>query len=316
MNASDGRDLDLNLLRVFLVVAETGSVTAAAARLYLTQPAVSAALKRLAVAVGEPLFARHGRGLVLTARGKRLDRIARPHLRALVEAALAPAVFDPKTSDATVRLGLSDGSEDWVLPPILRALETDAPRMRLLVRQVQFRDVGEALASGRVDLAVTVADELPAGTRRELLLRGRFCCLYDPRQLRLPRVLTAPRYLAEEHVIVSYNGDFRGIVEDLLGHTRRARCSVSTFHGVADVVDGTRLLATVPELVARNVIARRPHLGTRPLPFAHAGGSVELLMPEASTHDEAALFVAAHIREAAARVVKELGARARAPKRA
>ena len=48
MRTSYGKDLDLNLLRVFVVVAEAGSVTAAASRLYLTQPAVSAALRRLA----------------------------------------------------------------------------------------------------------------------------------------------------------------------------------------------------------------------------------------------------------------------------
>ena len=53
-----GRDLDLNLLRVFAVVAETGRVTEAAKRLYLTQSAVSAALRRLTTAVGAPLFLR------------------------------------------------------------------------------------------------------------------------------------------------------------------------------------------------------------------------------------------------------------------
>ena len=84
MRETYGRDLDLNLLRVFAVVAETGSVTQAAGRLYLTQPAVSAALRRLHDAVGAPLFARLGRGLVLTARGERLLAQARPHLQALV----------------------------------------------------------------------------------------------------------------------------------------------------------------------------------------------------------------------------------------
>ncbi|MFP2932930.1 LysR family transcriptional regulator, partial [Pyxidicoccus sp. 3LG] len=66
MNDIYGRNLDLNLLRVFIVVAEAGSVTAAASRLYLTQPAVSAALRR-----SRPPWARRsssgaGRGLVLT----------------------------------------------------------------------------------------------------------------------------------------------------------------------------------------------------------------------------------------------------------
>src|SRR5262249_34423955 len=93
------RDLDLNLLRVFVVVALQGSVTSAAKKLYLTQPAVSAALKRLSLAVGAPLFARRGRGLALTTRGERLLQTARPHLEALVGATLSSEAFDPKKSD-------------------------------------------------------------------------------------------------------------------------------------------------------------------------------------------------------------------------
>src|SRR3954468_12732038 len=92
-----GRDLDLNLLRVFVVVAETQSVTAAASRLYLTQPAVSAALKRLTGAVGAPLFARQGRGVTLTPRGRELATAVQPHLAALVEAALSPPRFEART---------------------------------------------------------------------------------------------------------------------------------------------------------------------------------------------------------------------------
>ncbi|MET0402976.1 MAG: LysR family transcriptional regulator, partial [Cystobacter sp.] len=80
------KNLDLNLLRVFVVVAEAGSVTEAAQRLYLTQPAVSAALRRLASTVGAPLFVRSGRGLALTTRGQTLLATAKPHLQALVEA--------------------------------------------------------------------------------------------------------------------------------------------------------------------------------------------------------------------------------------
>src|SRR3954466_9539447 len=85
-----GRDLDLNLLRVFAVVAESGGVTEAAKRLYLTQSAVSAALRRLTTAVGAPLFLRSGRGIALTNRGERLRAGLDVHLGPLVEAALAP----------------------------------------------------------------------------------------------------------------------------------------------------------------------------------------------------------------------------------
>jgi LysR family transcriptional activator of mexEF-oprN operon len=294
MNQDYGRNLDLNLLRVFLTVAERGSVTAAAAQLYLTQPAVSAALGRLTAAVGVPLFARQGRGLVLTSRGGRLLAAVRPHLAALLEAALAPAVFTPASSERTLRLGLSDDVEPWLLPGLLRTLSRKAPQMRLVVTSLQFRTVAEVLAGRRVDAAVTVADDLPASVRRQTLVAaGDFVCLYDPSQVRLPRRLTEPAYFQHDHVVVSYNGDLRGIVEDLLGKTRRARCSVPSFHSVGGIVDGTALLATVPALVAAQIRRVRPHLRTAVLPFNLGGGGValELLWPSADDDDEAGRFL-------------------------
>lgn len=291
MTGNYERDLDLNLLRVFAVVAETGSVTQAAARLYLTQPAVSAALRRLTEAVGAPLFVRQGRGLALGSRGARLHAAIRPHLQALVDAALSPAEFDPMTSDRTFRIGLSDATEVWLLPALLRVLGAEAPKMRVVAIPVQFRTVGDALASGRVDAAITVADELPAGVRRHALFRGGFVCLFDPRHVRGKRRLTEERYFAHEHVVVSYNGDLRGIVEDVLRRARRVRCSVSTFANVGAIVDGTALLATVPQIVGREIRRVRPHLRAAPLPFELPGAPLELLWPAAAEDDEACAFL-------------------------
>lgn len=285
------RDLDLNLLRVFVVVGEAGSVTEAANRLYVTQPAVSAALKRLADAVGAPLFVRAGRGLVLTERGRSLFATARPHLEAIVEAACSPGAFDPMTSERTVRLGLSDSSEAWLLPLLLRALAKEAPRMRLVVVPVQFRTVVEALASSRIDLAVTVADDLPVGTERRVLYHGKFVCLFDPRHARLGTRPSKERYLSFDHVIVSYNGDLRGILEDVLGVHRRVRVSVASFQRVGGIVDGSALVATVPARVASQIIALRRHLRTATLPFALGGTPVELLWRSAVGDDDAVRLV-------------------------
>lgn len=302
MNDIYGRNLDLNLLRVFVVVAEAGSVTAAADRLYLTQPAVSAALRRLASTVGAPLFVRSGRGLALSTRGERLLASAKPHLGALVEATLSPVTFDPKTSERTVRLGLSDVTEAWLIPPLLRILAKEAPLMHLVVLPVQFRTVVPALTNSTVDLAVTVADELPAGTRRLELFNGGFVCLYDPRHARVGKRLTLERYLEHEHVIVSYNGDLRGVVEDHFDIQRRVRVSVPTFQSIGAVVDGSALLATVPVLVARDILRLRPHLRTTGVPFTLQGTPLELLWRAAVEDDEAIRF----IRDRLVQVTKEL----------
>lgn len=306
MNQAYGRDLDLNLLRVFMVVAETGSVTAAGSRLYLTQPAISAAMKRLSTTVGVPLFARVGRGVTLTSAGKRLFGKARAHLEALVDAALSPTPFDPKTSERTMRIGLSDANEAWLLPPLLRALESTAPHTKLVVIPVQFRTVAEALVSGRIDLAVTVADEMPKGTLRQPLFFGGFTCVYDPRRLRLPKVLTRERYFAEEHVIVSYNGDLRGVVEDLLGMNRKVRLSVPTFHGIGGIVEGTSLIATIPQLVAATIIRERPDLATRKPPFRATRIPMELLWRHSADDDEAGVFLRALVTKIATDAARRL----------
>ncbi|HET9627674.1 MAG TPA: LysR family transcriptional regulator, partial [Kofleriaceae bacterium] len=252
MPANYARDLDLNLLRVFVAVAEQRSVTQAAARLYLTQPAVSAALRRLTTAVGAPLFVRQGRGLALTARGEQLLARSQVHLSALVEAALNPAELDLKTSERTVRLGLTDATELWLLPGLLRVLAREAPRMRVISIPVNFRTVGDALVAQRLDAAITVADDLPPMIEREPLYFGEFVCLFDPRHARVGRLREAD-YFAHEHIVVSYNGDLRGIVEDSMRKQRKIRCSVSSFSNLGALIDGTALLATVPELVARHL---------------------------------------------------------------
>lgn len=291
MNVDYGRDLDLNLLRVLVAVADEGSVTTAAARLYLTQPAVSAALRRLTNAIGAPLFVRQGRGLVLTSRGARLVAVVRPHLAALLDAALSPPTFDPRTSERVVRLGVSDATEGWLLPALLRVLVNEAPRMSLVAVPVQFRNVGDAIASGRVDAAITVADELPSNVRRIPLFSGGFVCLYDPRHARVKRPFRERDYFAHEHVIVSYAGDLRGIVEDMLHKTRRVRCSVSSFENVGAIVEGTALLATIPAMVAEQIKKTRPRLRTAPLPFHLEGTASELLWSVAAEDDPAIAFV-------------------------
>jgi LysR family transcriptional regulator, mexEF-oprN operon transcriptional activator len=296
-----GRDLDLNLLRVFAVVGETGGITEAAKRLYLTQSAVSAALRRLTTAVGAPLFLRSGRGIALTSRGERLRAGLKAHLGPLVEAALAPATFDPATAERTLRLGLSDSAELWGLPPLLRVLEREAPGIRIVAVPVQFRTVAAELTSG-LAAAITVADELPATIRRERLFYGGFTCLYDPRHAKVrKRTLSEAEYFAHDHVVVSYNGDLRGIVEDLIGKNRKVRCSVSSFAHIGAIVDGTAMLATIPELVAVKILAARPHLKTKPLPptMKIEGSHAELLWPAVTDDDEPCKFVRAKVREIA-----------------
>jgi LysR family transcriptional activator of mexEF-oprN operon len=309
-----GRDLDLNLLRVFVVVAAAGSVTRAAAQLYLTQPAISAALRRLQSNIGAPLFARSGRGLTLTPRGQSLYTSARPLLQSLVDATLSPPQFDPKRSERVIRIGLSDGMETWLLPNVLRDLATTAPHMHIIAVPVQFRTIADAFSAHALDFAISVADELPPSIQRAMLLRSRFVCLFDPRHVKPRRRFTEREYFACEHVIVSYNADLRGIVEDMFQKQRNVRCSIASFTHIGALVQDSALIATVPDVVASFTQRLYPQLAAAEPPFDASGGGAELLYPNASADDPACKFVRERVALVASAYTQEIE-RARKKKR-
>lgn len=109
-------------------------------------------------------------------------------------------------------------------------------------------------------------------------------------------------------MIVSYNGDLRGTIEDLGHGERDVRCSVSSFSHAGACVDRFELLATVPALVAPEIRVTRPDLRTAELPFDLTGGSMELLLPWAVDEDEAMSFVRSRIVRIAEGVSEKAGA--------
>jgi LysR family transcriptional regulator, mexEF-oprN operon transcriptional activator len=117
------------------------------------------------------------------------------------------------------------------------------------------------------------------------LYRGGFTCVYDPRVLHIGR-MTEKVYFAQDHVVVSYNGDLRGIVEDTFGKARRVRCSVPGFASLGPLIDGTRFVATVPDQVAKQIHERHPRLRAVPVPLALEGAAIELLWPAVHDDDE------------------------------
>ena len=112
-------------------------------------------------------------------------------------------------------------------------------------------------------------------------------------------------------MIVSYNGDLRGVVEDLLHKQRDVRCSVGSFAQLGAVLDGSRLLATVPSGVASQLKRLYPHFAIAPVPLPLTGAPLELLWLEASERDEALTFV----RERLAEVGRSFGQAAAAAQR-
>ncbi|PRD43325.1 LysR family transcriptional regulator [Phyllobacterium phragmitis] len=143
--------LDSDLLRTFLVVAETGNFTKAAEDVGRTQSAVSMQVKRLEESLGEALFERGPRGVVLTRRGDQLVPYARRVVGLLEETAAAMRV---KPLDGPVRIGIPEEYSQTVLPRALAAFAERHPAVEVTVRcDYTFRQM-TALENDDLDLAV------------------------------------------------------------------------------------------------------------------------------------------------------------------
>ena len=159
--------LDLNLLAVFDAVHELRSVTRAAARLGLTQSAVSHALRRLRDTVGDPLFVRTGGRLQPTARAIEMAPAVREGL-AHLRGAVAPGAFDPDT--AARRFTLAAGAYFCLLlvPALVERLRVAAPGVSIRIVPVGG-DLPAELDDGAVDLALGAFGPVPARLHRQPL---------------------------------------------------------------------------------------------------------------------------------------------------
>ena len=152
--------LDSNLLRSFLAIAETGSITDGAARIHRTQSAASLQIKRLETIVGGRVFDRHGRGVALTDLGQRLLPVARD-VTTRLDTTLRRLTSDGL--EGRLRLGVPDDHSQQFLSRIIADFTQSHPRVELEVTCDLSAHFPDALARGTLDLAVYEA-ERPSDT--------------------------------------------------------------------------------------------------------------------------------------------------------
>jgi LysR family transcriptional activator of mexEF-oprN operon len=255
MNRNDLRRLDLNLLIVFETLMHERSVTRAAEKLFLGQPAISAALARLRSLFDDPLFVRTGRSMEPTARAEEIFALLSPALDSISTAVSRAADFDPATSSAVFRVGLSDDVEFALLPPLIKRLRAEAPGVVLVVRRANYLLMPNLLASGEISVGVSYTEELPANAKRKTLRRSK------PKLLRadsVPGILSLDDYCARPHALVSFAGDLNGFIDEQLlkmGRSRKVVLAVPQFNGLGTLLAGTDLVAVVPDYTAAALTA-------------------------------------------------------------
>lgn len=255
------RRIDLNLLTVFDAIMAEGSITRAALRLGMTQPALSNALTRLRRLVDDPLFIRTGNGIVPT---ERAERMAAPVRRALASSAEALGVMPEAPPEAPRRcfaLMLGEVGEAVALPAALAAIpDGDAFDLRLEMQR-EPADIDIELLEGRLDLAWTPLPPRSRDIKCEPVMREEFVCLL-PSSSEEP--LTEERYFQLRHASVRGAGHEQQI--DRGAKQRDIAVELSHLTALPLLVARFGVAATLPRRLAEQFAACHG-LTVAPLPF-------------------------------------------------
>jgi DNA-binding transcriptional LysR family regulator len=245
------RQADLNLLVVFTALADERNVTRAAARLLLSQPAVSRALQRLREMFHDDLLIRTSSGYEPTLKGERLMRELATTLPRL-DRLLSDVDFDPAVEETTFRIAVTDHASHLLCPLICKTVLPAAGMVSFDF--VSFGDeTFEAIKRGRLDLLLNADDGyVPSQFASEVIFEADFTCV-AAKESSYSRVLTLKQYLAASHVGVGILGGLQTIPDERLaaiGAKRSCPIWVPYFSAAIRCVPGTPLIATVPSRIA------------------------------------------------------------------
>ncbi|GBQ14185.1 LysR family transcriptional regulator [Acidiphilium acidophilum] len=217
--------IDIYLLRVLHTLLVEGSVTRTAVRLNQSQPAISAALKRLRAIIGDPLLVRGRNGMVPTERGAALLEPTMIALREISRIALQQAAFDPEVSIRRFRVGSPDYLNILFVPRLVERFRRLAPNAGLelypLSAELNFET---ALEEGQFDLVIGNWPDVPARLQRRDLFTDNVVCLVAKTHRLAGRSISEADYLGAAHVAPTpYSSMQRGPIEAYLARARLKR---------------------------------------------------------------------------------------------
>ena len=245
-------NFDLNLLVAFDALLAERNVTRAARRLNVTQSAMSASLKRLREALGDPIMVQHGRSMVPTPHAAALAPEVASTIATLRSLISAGTAFDPATADRRFRIAASDYITTVLLVPLLRSLEHEAPFVRLDVT-LPADATSARLANGDYDLILTPEEFAEPSHPTELLFEERHVVVACARNRQLRARITPEQFARAGHVAVMIDGHNTFIEDALdgLGIARRIEVRAPSFIQVPWLLPGTCRIALMHERLAR-----------------------------------------------------------------
>ncbi len=246
-------ELDIGLLLALDALLRDENVTRAAARLNITQSALSGRLNKLRQILNDPLFlpASTGRGVTATPHALALKPELDQLIERLKEFGQKAHVFDPSASDRTFVIAASDNPAAIIAPDLLPLVRERAPGVRIAFMLPDRAMIGEHLERGDVDLYVGAASDAPLDLIGRNLFEDE---LVTAQRIGHPRgsgPLSLDEFCSLDHLLISSDGGmFSGVIDDVLaeqGRSRRVTVSVQSYALAPLVVASTDCICTLPK---------------------------------------------------------------------
>lgn len=272
MNRPDIRSLDVGMLRTFDALMREKNVSRAAARLFLSQPAVSASLNRLREVFGDPLFTRTGRGVLPTERALSLAPQVQKLLDDLAALLESDRPFDPASSNRIFRIAGSDHASRTLLPALSRTLIEADSGIRLVWVPPGTWSLAEHLHKGELDLGVIARIQPPRDIATQVLYEDRYVYVMRKDHPRAREPVTLDSFCAVPQVFLGYGtSTLDDLIDETLaqaGRQRLAQIAVTSFGQIVHQLQHSDHAAVLGGRVARQ-FADQLHI--QPLPFPLPG---------------------------------------------
>ncbi|WP_338463563.1 LysR family transcriptional regulator [Franconibacter daqui] len=282
--------MDLNLAKVFIAIYEKGSVSAAAESLFITQPSVSYALKKLRDELGDELFLRGKLGMEATRAAEEIYEDFKKAVLQIESVVEGRKAFSYKDSHQTFRIAMSDLGEYFYLPAIYKKIASEAPNISLEAVPLNSAKMQEWLDKGFIDIALCNRTYDVNNVYCHVIRKERYVCLASKDHPRLKNQLNLQALLEEKHVVVSAQAGHKSFENWMAKHGLdfRTRLRTPHFSVIGSLIEGTDSIAVVPETIA-DMHIKSGSLVSYELPFQLPGIEVCLYskksMREKKSHE-------------------------------
>lgn len=280
---------DLNLLPIFVALMEERSVTRAAERMGMTQPAVSNALSRLRQMLQDQLFVRERYGIQPTPIALELSPLIAEALAQFDDAVLGQQAFDPAHAERLFTIAPNGYVEFVIVPAVLARLEKVAPGIKL--RLTPFgNDLAETgVVSGTTALVLGRIVDPPDNLVVQHLMDEGLACAVRADHPAIGDAMTREQFETMKHVNIVPPGRMRAGLFQALAQRQLKRdvaISVTNFFAAAEMVAVTDYCATLPSLICRQLM-HDPRLKVLPAPVDLGSFPVEMAWHVRYRHDPA-----------------------------